>query len=150
ISNYNKLINKYGPYQTCTKTPFATLLKSTNKTKQKYEKSKKSSRKRKNKEKKRRMKQSLIKTVGEIRFYQRTTFNLIPKLSFCRLIKELLCSAGAEHLRIQTIALEALQEATEDFIVRYFQDSNFCALHAGRVTLMVKDMKLLNILKFEP
>uniref|UniRef100_A0A7M5X5M7 Core Histone H2A/H2B/H3 domain-containing protein n=1 Tax=Clytia hemisphaerica TaxID=252671 RepID=A0A7M5X5M7_9CNID len=111
ISNYNKLINKYGPYQTCTKTPFATLLKSTNKTKQKYEKSKKSSRKRKNKEKK---------------------------------------SAGAEHLRIQTIALEALQEATEDFIVRYFQDSNFCALHAGRVTLMVKDMKLLNILKFEP
>ena len=36
----------------------------------------------------------------------------------------------------------ALQEATESFMVSMFEDSNLCALHAKRVTIMPKDMVL--------
>ena len=39
-------------------------------------------------------------------------------------------------------ALEALQEASEAMLVKLFEDSNLCALHAKRKTLLVKDMQL--------
>jgi len=39
-------------------------------------------------------------------------------------------------------ALEALQHAAESYLVHLFEDSNLCALHAKRVTLLVKDMQL--------
>jgi len=92
------------------------------------------------------------KALREIRFYQRTDHKLIPKLSFCRLVKELLSNAvggGSEQLRIQTYALDALQEAAESFMVRFFEESNLCAIHAKRVTLMPKDMQLLKALKYD-
>ena len=36
----------------------------------------------------------------------------------------------------------ALQEATEAYLVHLFEDTNLCALHAGRVTITPKDMRL--------
>ena len=39
-------------------------------------------------------------------------------------------------------ALDALLEASEAMLVRVFEDSNLCTLHAGRVTLFPSDMKL--------
>jgi histone H3-like centromeric protein A len=42
----------------------------------------------------------------------------------------------------QSAALMALQEASEAYLVSIFEDANLCAIHAGRVTLQVKDMKL--------
>ena len=35
-----------------------------------------------------------------------------------------------------------LQEAAENFIVRLFEDVNLLAVHAGRVTLMPRDIRL--------
>ena len=35
-----------------------------------------------------------------------------------------------------------LQEATEAYLVGLFEDTNYCAIHAKRVTIMPKDMKL--------
>ena len=45
-------------------------------------------------------------------------------------------------LRFQSQALHALQEATESYIVGVFEDTNLCAIHAKRMTVMKKDMDL--------
>ena len=47
-----------------------------------------------------------------------------------------------ENVRFQSIAMMALQEASEAYLVELFEDSNLCAIHAKRVTLMPKDMQL--------
>ena len=36
----------------------------------------------------------------------------------------------------------ALQEAAEAYMVGIFEDTNLCAVHAKRVTIMPKDMQL--------
>jgi histone H3 len=46
------------------------------------------------------------------------------------------------NIRFQASALLALQEATEDYLVKLFEDTLLCALHAKRVTIMAKDIKL--------
>lgn len=48
----------------------------------------------------------------------------------------------AEVYRWKADALLALQEATEAYLVRLFEDSNLCAIHAKRVTIMAKDIHL--------
>ncbi|KAJ0703970.1 putative transcription factor Hap3/NF-YB family [Helianthus annuus] len=47
-----------------------------------------------------------------------------------------------EITRWQAEALQALQEAAEDYIIQLFEDSMLCAIHAKRVTLMKKDWEL--------
>ena len=46
------------------------------------------------------------------------------------------------ELRFQSQALQALQEATEAYLVGLFEDTNLCAIHAKRSTVMKKDMEL--------
>lgn len=79
--------------------------------------------------------------LREIRRYQRCTDLLIRKFPFQRLVR----SIARDHmpdLRFQSAALMALQEASEAYLVRLFEDTNLCAVHANRVTIMVKDMQL--------
>ena len=79
--------------------------------------------------------------LREIRRYQRCTDLLIHKFPFQRLVR----SIARDHrpdLRFQSAALAALQEASEAYLVRLFEDTNLCAVHANRVTIMVKDMQL--------
>jgi histone H3 len=45
-------------------------------------------------------------------------------------------------LRFQSSAVLALQEAAEAYIVGLFEDSNLCAVHSKRVTVMPKDVQL--------
>lgn len=47
-----------------------------------------------------------------------------------------------DQLRFQSQALVALQEASEAYIVGIFEDTNLCAIHAGRSTVFKKDMTL--------
>ncbi|KAL8797985.1 MAG: hypothetical protein Q9200_007838, partial [Gallowayella weberi] len=49
---------------------------------------------------------------------------------------------GGEALRWQSQAIQALQEAAEAFMVHLFEDTNLCAIHAKRVTIMQKDIQL--------
>lgn len=56
-------------------------------------------------------------------------------------------STNAGDLRWQSSAILALQEAAEAYLVHLFEDSNLCAVHAKRVTLMVKDMQLARRLR---
>lgn len=80
--------------------------------------------------------------LREIRKYQRSTELLIPKLSFARLVREISNTVAPEPFRWTGTALLALQEATEDTLVHLFEDTNLCAIHARRVTIMCKDMQL--------
>ena len=50
-------------------------------------------------------------------------------------------------MRFQSLALSALQEASEAYLVGLFEDTNLCAIHAKRVTVMAKDMQLARRLR---
>ncbi|EDQ84449.1 uncharacterized protein MONBRDRAFT_12797 [Monosiga brevicollis MX1] len=81
--------------------------------------------------------------LREIRRYQKSTNLLIRKLPFARVVREV--AQDFYHtapLRWQAKAIEALQEAAEAYIVRLLEDGNLCAIHAKRVTLMVRDIQL--------
>ncbi|KAL6781702.1 HTV1 [Auxenochlorella protothecoides x Auxenochlorella symbiontica] len=80
--------------------------------------------------------------LREIRKFQRTTDMLIPKLPFARLTREISNEMSPEPFRWTAEALLALQEASEDFIVHLLEDTNLCAIHAKRVTIMPKDLQL--------
>ena len=79
--------------------------------------------------------------LREIRKYQRTTELLIRRLPFQRLVREIAQDFKTD-LRFQSTAILALQEAGEAFLVGLFEDTNLCAIHARRVTIMPKDMRL--------
>eukprot|EP00008_Paramoeba_atlantica_P010911 CAMPEP_0201484762 /NCGR_PEP_ID=MMETSP0151_2-20130828/8911_1 /ASSEMBLY_ACC=CAM_ASM_000257 /TAXON_ID=200890 /ORGANISM="Paramoeba atlantica, Strain 621/1 / CCAP 1560/9" /LENGTH=83 /DNA_ID=CAMNT_0047868571 /DNA_START=362 /DNA_END=613 /DNA_ORIENTATION=- len=68
---------------------------------------------------------------------------LIPRLPFARLVREIALEFWrGNDLRFQADALGALQEAAEAYLVGLFEDVNLCAVHAKRVTIMVKDVQL--------
>ena len=46
------------------------------------------------------------------------------------------------QVRFKSTALAALQEAAENFIVGLFEDVNLLAVHARRVTVMPRDIRL--------
>jgi len=79
--------------------------------------------------------------LREIRKYQKSTDLLLRKLPFQRLVKEL---AGdfKNDLRFQASSILALQEASEALLVGLFEDTNLCAIHAKRITIMRRDMLL--------
>ncbi|KAH7287867.1 hypothetical protein KP509_31G000900 [Ceratopteris richardii] len=82
-----------------------------------------------------------MKAFAETRHYQKTTELLIPRRPFARVVKEELQRYCA-GLRIQALALEALQEAAEAFLTSMLEDSNLCAIHAKRVNIQLKDIQL--------
>ena len=79
--------------------------------------------------------------LREIRKYQKSTDLLIRRTPFQRLVRELAQDYRAD-IRFQASALMALQEASEAYLVKLFEDSNLCAIHAKRVTIMPKDIQL--------
>ncbi len=81
--------------------------------------------------------------LRDIRRYQRTTDLLIRKLPFQRLVREKIQDMEkGEIFRVQSSALQALQEAAEAFLVSVYEDTNLYAIHAKRVTIMEKDILL--------
>ena len=66
---------------------------------------------------------------------------MLPKAPFHRLVRSITQSVD-QDLRFQSQALLALQESAEAYLTGIFEDSNLCALHANRVTIMKKDMDL--------
>ena len=89
---------------------------------------------------KNRMKPGTV-TLREIKKYQRTVNMLLPRASFQRLVRTITMEMD-HQLRFQSQALQALQEASEAYIVGLFEDTNLCAIHAKRVTVQKKDMDL--------
>ncbi|XP_025721020.1 histone H3-like [Callorhinus ursinus] len=52
-------------------------------------------------------------------------------------------------LCFQSSAVMALQEACEAYLVGLFEDTNLCAIHAKRVTIMPKDIQLARRIRGE-
>ncbi|KAK6630073.1 hypothetical protein RUM43_015100 [Polyplax serrata] len=86
--------------------------------------------------------------LREIRRYQKSTSFSSRKLPFQRLVREIAHSFKTD-LRFQSSAVMALQEASEAYIVGLFEDTNLCAIHAKRVTIMPKDIQLARRIKGE-
>ena len=89
--------------------------------------------------------------LREIRKYQKSTELLIRKLPFQRLVREIAQDFTPVwlDLRFQATAILALQEAAESYLVGLFEDTNLCAIHAKRVTIMPKDIQLARRLRGE-
>ena len=86
--------------------------------------------------------------LREIRRYQKSTDLLIRKLPFQRLVREIAQDFKTD-LRFQGSAVLALQEAAEAYLVGLFEDTNLCAIHAKRVTIMPKDIQLARRIRGE-
>lgn len=82
------------------------------------------------------------RALMEIRQYQKSTNLLIRKLPFSRVVREIAQEMAGEPKFWQATAIMCLQEATEAFLVSLFEDTNLCAIHAKRVTIMPRDMQL--------
>ena len=93
--------------------------------------------------------------LKQIRQYQKSTELLIRKLPFQRLVREIasdsevIKSPLCGKVRFQSAAVMALQEAAEAYLVGLFEDTNLCAIHARRVTIMPKDIQLARRIRGE-
>ena len=86
-----------------------------------------------------------VKSLQEIRQYQSSAELLIHRAPFARLVREIcmdICTNGA-NIRWQSNAITALQKASEHYLVRLFEDTQLCAIHAKRITIQPKDMFLV-------
>lgn len=79
--------------------------------------------------------------IREIRKYQISTENLIKKLPFKRVVHDIFKEMNYDYW-IQSSAIHAMQEASEMYLVKVFEDSNLCAIHAKRVTVLPRDIQL--------
>ncbi|KAM7290613.1 serine/arginine repetitive matrix protein 1-like [Ixodes scapularis] len=89
--------------------------------------------------------------LKNIRHLQRTTRLLIPRLSFARVVREILqglAPSRSDRYYMQGLALQTLQDASEDFVTNFLSAIYLCSLHAKKKTLMRPDMIFLqNLLK---
>jgi histone H3 len=86
--------------------------------------------------------------LREIRKFQKSTELLIRKLPFQRLVREITQDFKTD-MRFQSHAVLALQEAAEAYLVHLFEDTNLCAIHAKRVTILPKDIQLARRIRGE-
>ena len=89
-----------------------------------------------------------ITALKEICHYQKGSSLLIRKLPFQRLVREIAKDFKTD-LWFQQAAVDALQEASEAYLVGLFEDTNLCAIHAKRVTIMPKDIQLARRIRGE-
>jgi histone H3 len=86
--------------------------------------------------------------LREIRRYQKSTDLLIRRLPFQRLVREI-TQGFKEELRFKSSAILATQEASEAYLVGLMEDTNLCAIHAKRVTIMPKDIQITRRIRGE-
>ena len=79
--------------------------------------------------------------LREIRRYQKSTDLLLRKLPFQHFVREVTQDVCGD-LHFQATALAASQEASKAYLIGLLEDTNLCAIHARRVTIMPKDLQL--------
>ena len=81
--------------------------------------------------------------LREIRLYQKSTQLLLRKSPFARLVREIaqdICTRN--DIMWQSLAIQALQEAAEAYLVGLFEDTNLVAINSKRVTIFPRDMQV--------
>ena len=86
--------------------------------------------------------------LREIRRLQKSTDLLICKLPFQRLVREIY-QDNKRDIRLKSTTSLMYQEAAEAYHVGLFEDTNLCAIHANRVTVMPKDIQLARHIRGE-
>jgi histone H3 len=86
--------------------------------------------------------------LHKIRQFQKSTELLIRKLPFQRVVRDITRGLGRD-MRFQSLAILALQEASEAHLVGLFEDTNLCALHPKCVTIMPNDLQLARRIRGE-
>lgn len=81
--------------------------------------------------------------LKEIRRYQNSTDLLIRKLPFQRFVRSIAQQYKAD-VRFQGPALACLHESLEAYLTGVFEDANACAVHARRVTILKRDLSLVD------
>lgn len=79
--------------------------------------------------------------LRQTRKFQNCTELLIRKRSFQSLVR-VISQDFKTDIRFQSSAGTTLQEASEAYLVGYFEDMNLRAIHAKRITIMPKDIQL--------
>ena len=69
-----------------------------------------------------------MQALKEIQKYQKGADLLIQRLPFQRLVREIV-QKKREGLKLQSMAILALQEAGEAFLVELLEQANICAIH---------------------
>ena len=86
--------------------------------------------------------------LREIRQFQKGTDLLMRKKSFQRFVREV-AQDFKNDLRFASDALFALQHASEAYTVGLFEDTQLCAIHGKRITIMPKDIQLARRIRGE-
>ncbi len=60
----------------------------------------------------------------------------------------MICSVSSSFNKL-LLAFFFIQEASEAYLVGLFEDTNLCAIHAKRVTIMPKDIQLARRIRGE-
>lgn len=81
------------------------------------------------------------RAVRDIRRYEEPKEFCIAKLSFKRVCQEILHSLHYQ-MRLQERAVNALQHASEEYLIGVFEDAFLCTEHANRVTMKPRDIQL--------
>lgn len=79
--------------------------------------------------------------LREIRQHQKSTARLLPKASFERVVREILSDIKSD-CRLQSEAVEALQEGAEEHLVEILRVAQKYALHGKRITILPDDFNL--------
>lgn len=82
----------------------------------------------------------------DIQKLQSTVDNLVPRASFCRIVRELLLN-NSDDMRITFEALEALRESSEQYVIQLLSDSYLITRSRGQVTLRPSDLQLILLLR---
>lgn len=79
--------------------------------------------------------------LREVKKYQKQLDCVLPRAPFMRLVKSITLEVN-DMMRYSSDAIQALQEASEHYLVGVFEDTNLCCIHANRSTIQKKDMQL--------
>lgn len=77
----------------------------------------------------------------EIKMQKRSTQMLLKTTPFTRIVKEMISEIAGEDRRVQSEAINALMEASQQFLINLFEASYSNTAFAKRKTLQVKDMQ---------
>ena len=86
--------------------------------------------------------------LQEVHYYQERSNLLIWKLPFTWLVREI-AQRFKQDVRFRSASIMALQEACEAYLVRLFEDTNLCTIHAECVMIMPKDIQLARCIRGE-